>query len=131
MEDLPERRAHCKRLCHALNQLPPDQKEARTALLRQILGKTGERFHIEPTFWCDYGTNITVGEDFYANHNLVILDCAPVTFGDHVFIAPNCGFYAAGHPLDAPPAMPPWSTPSPSPWVMMCGSAATWWCCPA
>ena len=43
-----------------------------------------------------------MGEDFYANHNLVILDCAPVTFGDHVFIAPNCGFYAAGHPLDAP-----------------------------
>lgn len=102
LEGLPERRSACKRLCHALNQLPPDQEEARKTLLRQLLGRTGERFHIEPTFWCDYGSNITVGEDFYANHNLVILDCAPVTFGDHVFIAPNCGFYTAGHPLDAP-----------------------------
>ena len=42
-----------------------------------------------------------MGEQFYANHGCVILDCAPVVFGDHVFIAPNCGFYTAGHPLDA------------------------------
>ena len=52
-------------------------------------------------FWCDYGYNIRLGEHFYANHNLVILDCAAVTFGDHVFVAPNCGFYTAGHPIDA------------------------------
>ena len=102
LEDLPERRTRCKQLCHTLNQLPPDQKEQRTALFRQLFGRTGERFHIEPSFWCDYGENIFLGEDFYANHNLVILDCAPVTFGDHVFIAPNCGIYTAGHPLDAP-----------------------------
>ena len=52
-------------------------------------------------FWCDYGYNIRLGEHFYANHNLVILDCAAVTFGEHVFVAPNCGFYTAGHPIDA------------------------------
>lgn len=50
---------------------------------------------------CDYGFNIHIGENFYSNHNLIILDAAPVTFGDNVFIAPNCGFYTAGHPLDA------------------------------
>ncbi len=94
-------RRRCKELCHACNQLSPVQTEQRTALLRQILGRTGEQFHIEPAFWCDYGKNITLGEHFYANHGCVILDCAPVVFGDHVFVAPNCGFYTAGHPLDS------------------------------
>ena len=50
---------------------------------------------------CDFGYNIEVGENFYANHGCVILDCAKVTFGDNVFIAPNCGFYTAGHPIDS------------------------------
>lgn len=61
----------------------------------------GEHFTIEQPFLCDYGHNIFLGEDFYANFNCVILDEAPVTFGNHVFVAPNCGFYTAGHPLDA------------------------------
>ena len=59
-----------------------------------------ENFIIEPSFWCDYGYNIELGENFYSNHNLVILDPAKVTFGDNVFIGPNCGFYTAGHPLN-------------------------------
>ena len=49
----------------------------------------------------DYGYNIILGDNFYVNHNCVILDCAEVIFGDNVFIGPNCGFYTAGHPLDA------------------------------
>ena len=53
-----------------------------------------------PNFHCDYGFNISIGEMFYANHNLVILDCNKVSFGDNVFIGPNCGFYAATHPID-------------------------------
>ena len=87
--------------CYDYNQLRPHQAEERKALLKQILGKTGERFKITPPFFCDYGFNIEVGEDVFANTNLVILDEAKVTFGDHVFIAPNCAFYTAGHPLDA------------------------------
>ena len=50
---------------------------------------------------CDYGYNIEIGENFYANHNLIILDGNKVEFGDNVFIAPNCSFYTAGHPLNA------------------------------
>ena len=50
---------------------------------------------------CDYGYHIEIGENFYANHNLMILDGNKVKFGDNVFIAPNCAFYTAGHPLDA------------------------------
>ena len=53
-----------------------------------------------PPFWCDYGYHISVGDFFYGNHNLIITDGAPVTFGDHVFIGPNCCFSTAGHPLD-------------------------------
>lgn len=56
--------------------------------------------HEEQPFYCDYGYNIEIGENFYANMNCVILDEAKVTFGDNVFIAPSCGFYTAGHPLD-------------------------------
>ena len=87
-------------MCHDYNLLRPSQTAERTALMRRILGKTGERFKIISPFFCDYGFNIEVGENFFANTNLVILDEARVTFGDNVFIAPNCAFYTAGHPLD-------------------------------
>ena len=93
-------RNHIKGLCYDYNQLHPSKTDERNALIRKILGKTKERFLVEQPFVCDYGYNIEIGENFYANHNLVILDCAKVTFGDNVFIAPNCGFYTAGHPLD-------------------------------
>lgn len=91
----------CKELCRDYNDLRPREAEAREALLRRILGSAGEGLLIEQPFYCDYGYNIRVGNNFYANFNLVILDEAPVTFGDNVFIAPNCGFYTAGHPIDA------------------------------
>jgi galactoside O-acetyltransferase len=80
--------------------LRPSQVAEREALLRGLLGKTGKRFKINQPFYCDYGFNIEIGEDFFANFNLVILDEAKVKIGDHVYIAPNCGLYTAGHPLD-------------------------------
>jgi acetyltransferase-like isoleucine patch superfamily enzyme len=70
------------------------------ALIKNIFGKTGVQVIVESNFWCDYGYNISVGENFYMNHNGVILDCAKVEFGDNVFIGPNCGFYTAGHPIE-------------------------------
>lgn len=94
-------RMACKELCRDYNDLRPSAAEAREALLRKILGKAEEGLLIEQPFHCDYGYNIRVGKNFYANFNLVILDEAPVTFGDNVFIAPDCGFYTAGHPIDA------------------------------
>lgn len=94
-------RLECKELCRDYNDLRPCETEARDALLRKILGEAGAGLLIEQPFHCDYGYNIRVGDNFYANFNLVILDEAPVTFGDNVFIAPNCGFYTAGHPIDA------------------------------
>lgn len=94
-------RLKCKELCRDYNDLRPHETEAREELLRKILGETKEGLLIEQPFYCDYGYNISVGRNFYANFNLVILDEASVTFGDNVFIAPNCGFYTAAHPIDA------------------------------
>ena len=68
--------------------------------MRRLLGRTKANFTIVAPFWCDYGYNIEVGENFFANHNLVVLDGAKVIFGDNVFIGTDCGFHTAGHPID-------------------------------
>ena len=99
-EEMARERLYCKDMCAEYNRLKPSQTDERTEILRKLLGKTGKRFWIEQTFWCDYGYNIELGENFYSNHNLVILDAAKVKFGDNCFVAPNCGFYTAGHAID-------------------------------
>ncbi|MBJ3816398.1 sugar O-acetyltransferase [Shimwellia pseudoproteus] len=94
-------RTRAKSLCFDYNAIRPGEDHARLAILQQLLGTCGKGIIIEPPFWCDYGSLIHVGDNVYANHNLVILDGAPVTIGNHVFIAPNVGIHTAGHPLDA------------------------------
>lgn len=98
--ELLRERENAKEVLFEYNRLRPSQKEERSRLLKQLLGKTGKELIIEPPFACDYGYNIEVGENFYANVNLVILDGAKVSIGDNVFLAPNVGIYTAGHPLD-------------------------------
>ena len=100
--ELAAARIRARTLCGRLNQTPPEEREAQEEIIRRLFASVGENSTVNPVFWCDYGSNITAGDNFYVNYNCVILDCAPVTFGDNVFIAPNCGFYTAGHPLDAP-----------------------------
>ena len=90
----------CKKLCFEYNHLSPSQKEKRAAIIKKMFGKTGKTFLIEQPFYCDYGYNIEIGENFYANVNCIILDGAKVSFGNNVFIAPGCGFHTAEHPLD-------------------------------
>lgn len=99
--EIVSERTACHDLCFRYNALPPSAESERTELLGRILGAAGEGLHIESPFYCDLGRNIRVGRNFYANFNLVVLDEAPVTFGNDVFIAPGCGFHTAGHPLDA------------------------------
>lgn len=86
--------------CFAYNKLNPNDREAQQEILQTLLGSMGKDVIITPPFWCDYGYNIHVGDFFYSNHNLVITDGAEVSFGDHVFIAPNCCFTTAEHPID-------------------------------
>ena len=99
-EELIGEMRKAKELCYKYNNINPLNLEERKKFIKKILGKTGENVQIESNFFCDYGYNTFVGENFYSNHNLVILDAAKVEFGDNVFVGPNCGFYTAGHPID-------------------------------
>lgn len=99
--ELVKERITAKKLCIEYNTATYNDFQKKTRLLDRLLALRGENTVIEPEFYCDYGYNIVIGDNFYVNHNCVILDCAEVVFGDNVFIGPNCGFYTAGHPLDA------------------------------
>lgn len=90
----------CKDLCFEFNNIKPSLADERNAMIIRIFGKAKSIMAVQSPFWCDYGYNIEVGENFYANHGLTILDGAKVIFGDNAFIGPNCGFYTAGHPVD-------------------------------
>lgn len=97
--ELLAERQRAKEIVFRYNSLQPSLVEERNELLRSLFGSVKGNFFIEPPFRCDYGCNIEIGENFYANYNLVILDCAKVTIGDNVLIGPNVGIYTAGHPL--------------------------------
>lgn len=99
-EELARQRAECKDKCHRYNLCLPSDTAQQDEIMRGILGKAGNGLHITAPFWCDYGYNIFVGDYFYSNHNLIINDGVKVSFGDHVFIAPNCCFTTAEHPVD-------------------------------
>ncbi len=82
------------------NKLKPSAVKRRRDFLAKIFGRIGKNCNILPPFKCDYGFHIRVGENFFANYNFVVLDGNYVTIGDNVWIAPNVGIYAAGHPLE-------------------------------
>ncbi len=87
-------------LTEQLNQTSWVDRGERTKILKSLLGSTGEYILVESTFNCDYGENIHVGENFYANVGCVILDVAEVLIGDNCIIAPQVGIYTATHPID-------------------------------
>ncbi len=99
--ELVAERVNAKKLCAEYNAATYNDYQKKERLLDRLLALRGENTWIEANFFCDYGYNIIIGDNFYANHNCVILDCAEVSFGDNVFIGPNCGFYTAGHPINA------------------------------
>ncbi|MDO6707267.1 sugar O-acetyltransferase [Photobacterium sp. 1_MG-2023] len=92
-------RKAAKLMCHRFNLADPGDTEARMAILAAQVQFQGNA-HMEPSFYCDYGYNITLGENFYANHNLTILDVCPVRIGKNAFIGPNVMISAATHPID-------------------------------
>ena len=99
LDGLEEERELCKQKVYEFNLLPPKERGRIPALLKELLGKTGDSLWVEPPFHCDYGWNIEVGENFFANDNLTILDVGKVTIGKNVMIAPNVSIYTAGHPV--------------------------------
>ena len=86
-------------LCFRLNQLPPSRRDEREAIIRQLFGHVGKEITLHSPFHCDFGEQITVGDHFVGNFNLTILDEAPVTIGNHVFIGPDVGIYTVRHAL--------------------------------
>jgi len=72
----------------------------RSEILKTLFGKTGNRIYMEPNFYCDYGSNIHVGEDFYANFNCTMLDVCPIRIGKNAMLGPNVQLLTPLHPLD-------------------------------
>lgn len=99
--ELSKERIYAQKACFYINSLSPELLKERNEILQRLLGSIKDNFKIEQPFHCDYGYNITIGENFYANYNCVILDCAEVNIGNNVMLAPNVSIYTAGHPIDA------------------------------
>ena len=85
-EELWKARCRAKALCRQYNDAPPEDDAARADILRRLLGSVGKDCWIEPTLRCDYGTNISIGDYFFANYDCVFLDVAPITIGNNVWI---------------------------------------------
>ncbi len=98
-DELKTERCRCELLCQEYNMHDPTDRVGQREILDKILGSAKTYCHITPPFHCDYGYNISLGDKFYSNYNLVILDCAKVTIGNNVLIAPNVGIYTVGHPV--------------------------------
>lgn len=99
-KELQEMRNNARRLTRLYNQTTENDGEERSKIIKELFGSTGGNINIEPTFKCDYGANIYVGENFYANFDCVILDICDVRIGDNCMLAPGVHIYAATHPLD-------------------------------
>ncbi|WP_150538745.1 sugar O-acetyltransferase [Actinobacillus vicugnae] len=98
---LEQNRAIAREITFQLNQLPPSQQAEKMALFNQLFHSSQTDFYIELPFRCDYGYNIKLGKNFYSNYNCTMLDCALITIGDNVMLAPNVSLFTAAHPIDA------------------------------
>ena len=97
---LIEERSRAKSLTKQYNESRQEDRDHRKYLMGQIFGKLGQNVHLEAPFYLDYGYRTTIGDDFFSNFNLTILDGGGVEIGDRVFIGPNVGIYTANHPTD-------------------------------
>ncbi|MCG3083350.1 sugar O-acetyltransferase [Anoxybacillus sp. LAT_35] len=98
--ELVKEREHARRLTRLFNQTLETEHERRISLLKELFGSTGQNVYVEPPFYCDYGYNIHVGENFFANFNCVFLDVCDIRIGDNCLIGPGVHIYTATHPID-------------------------------
>jgi len=99
--ELVKDRLNARRLTRLFNETLETDDEQRKTLIRELFGTTGSNYYIEPSFRCDYGYNIHVGENFFANFDCVFLDVCEIRIGDNCFLAPGVHIYTATHPLEA------------------------------
>lgn len=100
-DDLFQRRVAAKKLFRAYNRTEDDQTETRQKLISELFKSVGKNVWIEPDFRCEFGKNISIGDDVYINFGCVILDCAEVSIGANTLIGPNLGIYTPNHAIDA------------------------------
>lgn len=98
-KELRQQHLHAQQLCQRYNLIDPKNLRQRKALIRGLFKEVGVHFCIEQPFHCDYGFNISIGENFFSNYNVVILDCAEVSIGDNVLLGPNVSIFTSGHPV--------------------------------
>lgn len=100
-KDLTEARNTARSLAAEYNSTAPSELERREDILKKLFKKCGKNVYIEPPFYCDYGSNIALGDNVYINFDCIILDVCNVSIGNNVFIAPRVSIFAAAHPIDA------------------------------
>lgn len=100
-KDLFNRRVEAKKLFRAYNRTDDDEVEKRNDIMQRLFRHVGENVWIEPDFRCEFGKNITIGNNVYINFGCVILDCGQVSIGDDTLIGPNVGIFSGNHAADA------------------------------
>jgi len=88
-------------LTRLFNNSTEEQQDYRKELLKKLFRSTGDNIYIEPPFRTDYGCHTSIGDNFYANYDCIIIDVCPVTIGKNVFFGPRVCIYTATHPIDA------------------------------
>ena len=99
--ELVAARDRARDLCQALNATGEAQKEERRRILQELFGAGGESVWMQPPFFCDYGSNILLGERVFFNFNCVVLDVCQVRIGDYTQFGPAVQIYTAAHPMNA------------------------------
>lgn len=99
-EELKMIRQRGQNLVHLFNNTTEEEKTYRTQLLTDLFGKVSGAIYMQPTLRVDYGQNVSIGENFYANFDCVLIDVATITIGDNVMFGPRVCLYTAGHPID-------------------------------
>lgn len=99
--DLFDRRIEAKKLFKEFNRTTDDEVEKRQEIMRKLFKRVGERVYMEPNFTCEFGKNISLGNDLYINFGCTMLDCGQITIGNNTLLGPNVSLYSANHSLDA------------------------------
>ncbi len=99
--ELVASRNRARDLCQDLNATREGQQDERRRILKALFGAGGESVWMQPPFFCDYGSNILLGERVFFNFNCVVLDVCEVRIGDYTLFGPAVQIYTATHPMNA------------------------------
>ncbi|AVR45997.1 sugar O-acetyltransferase [Christiangramia fulva] len=99
-KELSKERLECRKLLKELNDSGPEEIKKRKEILKKLVPHSGKNLWLEPPFYCDYGSNLEIGEKVFFNFNCVVLDVAKVKIGSRSLFGPNVQIYTATHPMD-------------------------------